>query len=863
MSGGVSKLQSYMKTFNNVAQLFQSIANAHQQVHTFGSGEVWSIDASTNQVMPTVWLVVDSVTVGDYVENYTLQLLCFDLVHKDETDLQEALSDTQLILLDFVKVLKLHPNDWFQIIGDANMFPFTERFGEDVAGWRMELTLQVDLANGACDMPIVDFVIPGTEDPDSGGSGGGGSGGSDGECCTGTPNQVLFYDAAGNVDSNSLFYHRGTDGRTMISDGNNGFIGVKEQFRGISNLNGVTSDDALLVTGDVGGLVATDYGYGPNAALLGWFGAGDAAVVASDGGYAGGVGGYGRLMLTANGVGNPPSVAAVELDANIRAAITWNDDTDTNGIIANSLGLLIKNKTKTWAWPTTDGAAGTVLKTDGAGNLSWVASGGGGSGISIGNAVGGGTPTQILYVDSGGLLASDAYHTITSAETRIGTSNMRTVTQLGRLQVTSDVNHAGAQYLVLDPVNHAFSIGDIDSYSNGTQLVVDDSSNQRVYARTGGEPLLHVTAYPTFKVSFGAEALRSSTGDLNVAFGAHAGRSVTSGQCNTLIGAHAGQGITTAEGNIMIGTSADVNGSSIANSICIGMNTAAQLSHQMVIGALGHEITEMWFGQGVQSASTPPALLISATRTSGNNIQGGDLSISAGQSTGSAAGGWLYLKASKAGPSGGAANTVSKYARLGNGIVEWGDVGASGQQTVASLTDNFPAFNVLSNGGGGGIGLKVDMYTNTYQLGRTATSQYVNIYNGDITLNANGGAGRVINTGGQVDSSIFFYNYGTTNSIADWVADIQIGNAGTGATAVNLPSTAVAGTIFHMTDFGGTTIAGGNGITIDAGTGNAIRSPLSPTGAQTYVFPKDGHSIRIKCVLNVAGVQTWVVEASN
>lgn len=99
------------------------------------------------------------------------------------------------------------------------------------------------------------------------------------------------------------------------------------------------------------------------------------------------------------------------------------------------------------------------------------------------------------------------------------------------------------------------------------------------------------------------------------------------------------------------------------------------------------------------------------------------------------------------------------------------------------------------------------------------------------------------------------------NNTSGGAYHIAIGESGgTGATTVNLPTTGPGGgETFILDDFGGTGSSGGNSITIDAGTGNLIRSLANPTGAQTFVFTTNGETHTIKRIISPSGStgQEW------
>ncbi len=110
--------------------------------------------------------------------------------------------------------------------------------------------------------------------------------------------------------------------------------------------------------------------------------------------------------------------------------------------------------------------------------------------------------------------------------------------------------------------------------------------------------------------------------------------------------------------------------------------------------------------------------------------------------------------------------------------------------------------------------------------------------------------------GGLVTSSIDQVNFGTTTTLDIHQYAIDVSSS-TGATTINLPADASIGQIYIVKDYdviGG--LASGNEITLDAGSGNTIRSNVS---AQTYTIPLAGGSVTVRH----DGGSTWVVIATS
>jgi len=143
-------------SYNQINELFNQVAIAHYQIKRFGSGELSEADInkfiSDNQEYPVLWMTPVSVTTNSNVLLYSLNLLVFDLVNKDKDNEQEVLSDCLQIALDVVRILR-YGNAEFNIVTEPNISPFAGRYSDWVAGWSLEIELEVDIQSNNCDIP--------------------------------------------------------------------------------------------------------------------------------------------------------------------------------------------------------------------------------------------------------------------------------------------------------------------------------------------------------------------------------------------------------------------------------------------------------------------------------------------------------------------------------------------------------------------------------------------------------------------------------------------------------------------------------------------------------------------------------------
>jgi len=149
--------------FNSVIDLLENISNAHKQIKSFGSGELWDIEGNTKSkaIYPELWAIPQSTVTKLQTQEYTIRLLCYDLANTDLSNTDDVQSDTLQILTDFIKVLR-NASDQYTLVGNPNAIPFAERFNDSVWGWYMDVVIEVHFPMNFCDLPLDGFSNPGT-----------------------------------------------------------------------------------------------------------------------------------------------------------------------------------------------------------------------------------------------------------------------------------------------------------------------------------------------------------------------------------------------------------------------------------------------------------------------------------------------------------------------------------------------------------------------------------------------------------------------------------------------------------------------------------------------------------------------------
>ncbi len=189
--------------------------------------------------------------------------------------------------------------------------------------------------------------------------------------------------------------------------------------------------------------------------------------------------------------------------------------------------------------------------------------------------------------------------------------------------------------------------------------------------------------------------------------GYHAGTHLTSGGSNVLVGYQSGTALTTATGDTFIGPNSDTlsttgsddtlvgNGTYAANfseSVALGNSLDITANNQVLIGNFNNTSavggSDIYLGNGVQNVSAGNVILQS-TGGIGTDINGAQLTLAGGKSTGAGVPGSVIFSTSTALTSGTTLQTLSERARID---------GATGSLLIGTTTSATNASLVVKNG---------------------------------------------------------------------------------------------------------------------------------------------------------------------
>ena len=146
-------------TYNQIVTQLEEFANAHYQINEFNNGDLWEAvqhDQFSDFDYPLLFVKDNPSNLAPGEINLSFDLLCMDLVNKDESNENEVKSDTLQMLLDVVAYLeKLTTDKWYfiQINKTSSLESFTERFDDELTGWKLSITLKQPLTYNECQIP--------------------------------------------------------------------------------------------------------------------------------------------------------------------------------------------------------------------------------------------------------------------------------------------------------------------------------------------------------------------------------------------------------------------------------------------------------------------------------------------------------------------------------------------------------------------------------------------------------------------------------------------------------------------------------------------------------------------------------------
>ena len=152
-----------MISYKQVVKDLRNILDNHQQISSNGFGDLTQLtmDVETEQepFYVRVYVIPNTVSLTNGQIQYSFNVVCADIVNSDLSNLQDILSDTELILIDIFNKYKNYITENFfdyqdyDVLYGSTLIPFTEKSETTLAGWTMNLTVVTKFPYNECIIP--------------------------------------------------------------------------------------------------------------------------------------------------------------------------------------------------------------------------------------------------------------------------------------------------------------------------------------------------------------------------------------------------------------------------------------------------------------------------------------------------------------------------------------------------------------------------------------------------------------------------------------------------------------------------------------------------------------------------------------
>lgn len=134
-------VNSYIK----LIQIVDDFAQNHMQIQRFTAEfeEQLPNFATQSEAYPILFMSPVGTQFLSNIDTYTVRFYCYDVIQKDRANINNILSDTNLILNDLKKWFIDGQNFEFMIQGEPSATPINNALLDYVAGWQMDVTFNV------------------------------------------------------------------------------------------------------------------------------------------------------------------------------------------------------------------------------------------------------------------------------------------------------------------------------------------------------------------------------------------------------------------------------------------------------------------------------------------------------------------------------------------------------------------------------------------------------------------------------------------------------------------------------------------------------------------------------------------------
>lgn len=143
-------------TYNQIISAFKNFCDKHKQINSFYSGQTWNFQTQTN-IYPSVIILPQPSNFEPGKIRLNFQIFIADILNQDNSNLDEIYSDTLQIASDLVSYFKeINEEETYFYIDDnyIGIEPFEESFDDILAGWLMNVVVEIPFFGSNCNLPI-------------------------------------------------------------------------------------------------------------------------------------------------------------------------------------------------------------------------------------------------------------------------------------------------------------------------------------------------------------------------------------------------------------------------------------------------------------------------------------------------------------------------------------------------------------------------------------------------------------------------------------------------------------------------------------------------------------------------------------
>jgi len=150
-----------MKTYSQIVADFQSACDAHLGIHTFASGTLDKLDATTQNVEYPLAFLRPLTSLGAVLNaqgisglrTLTFELYMLDVPKLTDTDYTKLLSQTEIYIYDVLAWFNLGTQQQDYQINLNSIVPVNEAFNDRVCGWVGNFTITTPFVLDYCNYP--------------------------------------------------------------------------------------------------------------------------------------------------------------------------------------------------------------------------------------------------------------------------------------------------------------------------------------------------------------------------------------------------------------------------------------------------------------------------------------------------------------------------------------------------------------------------------------------------------------------------------------------------------------------------------------------------------------------------------------